>query len=263
MVSLGFLLLTAVANGAGTATGQVDPQATEIWNSVPVVVTPGAGSAPPSDAIILFDGSNHSAWEKGVGAADTYTDFAEFLQKLKKPGDPIAWDVKDGSMTVKPGSGYIKSKQAFGDVQLHVEWKSPNKLLKEGQDRGNSGIFLQGLYEVQVLDSYQHQTYSNGQAAAVYKQVSPLVNASLPPGQWQTYDIIFTAPVFGSTGNLVAPARVSVIHNGVLVQNNVSIWGPTTYRGVPLYRQHPAKLPLVLQDHNELVSFRNIWLREL
>jgi len=261
--SMLLLLVAGSAMGAGLAFDKIDPMATEIWEPVPAVVTPGDGGAPPSDAIVLFGGSDLSAWEKGVGASDTYADFGEFLQKIQKPGEPIEWNVKDGNMTVNPGTGYIKSKQAFGDVQLHVEWKSPTKPLKEGQNRGNSGIFFQGLYEVQVLDSYQHQTYVNGQAGAVYKQVGPLVNASLPPGEWQTYDIVFTAPVFGNDGRVVSPARVTVIHNGVLVQNNVSIWGPTTYRGVPNYRAHPSKLPLVLQDHNELVSYRNIWIREL
>ncbi len=262
-VAVVLMLLILMANAAEPAAEQIDPAATEDWSSVPVVVSPGVGGAPPSDAIILFDGSDLSAWETGAGASDTYARLSEFLQKLQQPGDPVEWDIKQGNLLVKPGSGYIKTKRTFADMQLHVEWKSPEKPLKEGQNRGNSGIFLQGLYEIQVLDSYQHQTYSNGQAGAVYKQTGPLVNASLPPGQWQTYDIIFTAPVFGSAGNLISPARVTVMHNGVLVQNNVSIWGPTTYRGLPVYREHPTALPLVLQDHNELVSYRNIWIREL
>ena len=263
IASIILLLVAGAVSAAGLAVDQMDPRVTELWSPVPGAVTPGDKGGPPSDATVLFDGVDISAWEKGVGAADTYADFGEFLQKLQKPGEPIEWDVKDGNMTVGAGTGYIKSKKTFGDVQLHVEWRSPAKPLKEGQNRGNSGIFLQGLYEVQVLDSYQHQTYSNGQAAAVYKQLPPLVNASLPPGEWQTYDIIFTAPVFGNEGDVVSPARLTVIHNGVLVQNNVSVWGPTTYRGLPAYRAHPAKLPLVLQDHNELVSYRNIWIREL
>ena len=263
LAAIALLLCAAAANGAQPDTTQINPKATETWEPVPQVVSPGMGGAPPSDAIVLFAGNDLSAWEKGVGASDTYADFGEFLQKLQKPGEPIQWNVDEGIMTVRPGAGYIKTKQAFGDAQLHIEWRSPTEPLKEGQNRGNSGVFFQGLYEVQVLDSYQHQTYSNGQAAAVYKQVPPLVNASLPPGEWQAYDIIFTAPIFGSGGSMVSPARVTVIHNGVLVQNNAAIWGPTTYRGIPIYRAHTEKLPLVLQDHNELVSFRNIWVREL
>ncbi len=219
-------------------------QVTEIWEPVPPVVTPGAGTAPPSDAIVLFDGTDLSSWQKSNG-------------------DPAPWEVKDGAFTVVPRSGGIQTKQSFGDIQLHIEWRSPEVVTGEGQNRGNSGVFPMGLYEIQILDSYENPTYINGMAASVYKQHIPMVNASRKPGEWQTYDIFFTAPRFNEQGRVTHPARVTVVHNGVLVQNNVEIWGKTENTGLPAYRMHPDKLPLSLQDHNELVSFRNIWVREL
>jgi hypothetical protein len=220
------------------------PEVTEVQEPVPAVVTPGDGTAPPSDAIVLFDGSDLSSW-------------------VNNKGEAAAWDVKDGAMTVVPGTGGIQTKQGFGDVQLHIEWRSPSVVKGEGQGRGNSGVFLMGRYEIQVLDSYENFTYPNGQAASVYKQHIPLVNATKKPGEWQTYDIIFTAPRFNEQGRVSHPARVTVIHNGVLVQNNIEIWGTTQYIGLPSYSRHEDRLPLGLQDHGDLVSFRNIWIREL
>lgn len=230
--------------GALWASEHVKPEETEVWEPEPAVVTPGQGNLPPSDAVVLFDGQNLDAWESVEGGA-------------------AAWVVANGAFTVKPGSGNIRSRQGFGDVQLHIEWRSPAVIEGEGQGRGNSGIFLQGLYEVQVLDSYQNRTYSNGQAASVYKQHIPLVNASRGPGEWQAYDIVFRAPRFAADGSLKRPAFVTVFHNGVLVQNHVKLRGPTVYIGEPTYDAHPDRLPLVLQDHSNPVSFRNIWLREL
>ncbi|GJM30537.1 MAG: endo-1,3-1,4-beta glucanase-related protein [Cyclobacteriaceae bacterium] len=221
------------------------PEETEVWEPEPEVVTPGTSAEqPPSDAIVLFDGTDLSQW---VG----------------KEGSPAAWKVENGAMTVVKGAGAIKTKQGFGSAQLHIEWRTPSEVVGESQGRGNSGIFLQDHYEVQVLDSYDNRTYSNGQAGSIYKQHMPLVNACRPPGAWQTYDIIYKAPEFDAQGNLVKPAFVTVIQNGVLVQNHVELKGPTQYIGQPKYEAHDDKLPLQLQDHGNPVSFRNIWIREL
>jgi len=174
-----------------------------------------------------------------------------------------AWTInKDGSMTVKPKTGGITTKRAFGDVQLHVEFRTPAVVKGEGQLRGNSGVFLQQKYEVQVLDNYDNRTYSNGQAGSIYKQYPPLVNACKGPGEWQTYDIIFKAPVFNADGQKVANGALTVLHNGVLVQNNSQLFGTTEYIGFPKNDAH-GKLPIMLQDHGDLVSYRNIWVREL
>ena len=222
-----------------------DPSLTELWNPVPKIVAPGKTSQDaPADAIVLFNGKDFSAWNG-------------------KGGKPVEWTIADGAMTVKGGSGEIISKQGFGDCQLHIEWRTPAVVKGEGQGRGNSGIFLMGKYELQVLDSYNNKTYSNGQAGSIYKQLIPLVNASKAPGEWQTYDIIFTAPKFAADGRLQAQARITVIHNGVLIQNNQAIWGGTEYIGIAEYKPHGMKEPLVLQDHGDAVSFRNIWIREL
>jgi hypothetical protein len=221
------------------------PEVTEVHEPVPPVVTPGQGMAPPSDAIVLFDGSNLNNWQSSRNGGDAQ------------------WTVQNRVMTVAPGTGDIQTRQGFGDVQLHIEWRTPEVVKGEGQGRGNSGVFFMGRYEIQVLDSYENHTYPNGQAASVYKQTIPLVNASRKPGEWQTYDIIFMAPRFNEQGRVTHPARVTVFHNGVLVQNNVGIWGDTQYIGLPTYTKHDDKLPLRLQDHGDLVSFRNIWLREL
>jgi hypothetical protein len=219
-------------------------EVTDVWEPVPPVITPGVGTAPPSDAIILFDGTSFDNW-------------------VNRDGNTVEWELKDGAMTVKPGTGDILTKQGFGDVQLHIEWRTPDVIKGEGQGRGNSGVFLMGRYEVQVLDNYNNPTYPNGQAGSVYKQHIPLVNACRPPGEWQTYDIIFKAPRFNEQGRVTHPATVTVIHNGVLVQNNVEIWGNTQFIGLPQYREHSMREPLRLQDHGDLVSFRNIWIREL
>jgi hypothetical protein len=217
---------------------------------VPPVIDPGTASTPdvpgraPSDATVLFDGKDLSKWSD-------------------KAGKPAKWKVENGYMEVVPETGYIFTRAAFGDCQLHVEFAEPTPPTGESQDRGNSGVFLMGLYEIQVLDSYQNKTYADGQAAAVYGQYPPLVNASRPPGEWQTYDIIFHGPRFTKDGKLLHPARVTVLHNGVLVQDNVLLTGPTANGKRPPYKLHPEKLPLSLQDHGDPVRFRNIWIREL
>ena len=213
----------------------------------PPKVTPAAQHlpvSPPSDAIVLFDGTDLSGWE----AVD---------------GSPTRWIVNEGNMEAVPGAGYIQSKMRFGDVQLHVEWAAPVPARGTGQGRGNSGVFLMGLYEVQVLDSYENETYADGQAAAVYGQYPPLINASRPPGEWQTYDILFRRPRFGAAGQMLSPARLTVVHNGILVQDNVELWGPTAWLQYMPYEAHPDRLPLQFQDHGNPVLFRNIWVRDL
>ena len=222
------------------------PKTTEVWFPVPPKVTPGAtAGAPPSDAIVLFDGKNLDAW------------------KSARNGGPAPWKIVNGEMVIAPGTGDINTKQKFGDVQLHIEWCAP-KLPPEkmNQDRGNSGVFLQDVYEIQVLDTFLNKTYVNGQAASIYKQYPPLVNASQPEETWQTYDIVFTAPRFDTDGSLLSAARVTLLHNGVLVQNNVALKGAMAYIGAPSYRPH-GDMPLRLQDHSHEVRFRNIWLRKL
>jgi hypothetical protein len=211
---------------------------------LPPVVTPGLGGNPPSDAIVLFDGSGLSHWEMGRG-------------------DPVKWKIVDGVLEVVKGTGTLKTRRSFGDCQLHVEWSAPGEVAGKGQGRGNSGVFLMGIYEVQVLDSYDNTTYADGQASAVYGQFPPLVNACRPPGEWQSYDIIFHGPRFDESGKLVRPARMTVLHNGVLVQDNVALTGPTEYKARPPYEAHPEKLPLTLQDHGNPVRYRNIWIRNI
>lgn len=222
-----------------------DPKLTEVWLPVPPKVTPGpVAGAPPSDAIVLFDGSNLDAWRSA------------------RSGD-AKWTVANGELIVAPGTGDIVTRAAFGDVQLHVEWLVPElPASKVDQDRGNSGIFLQDAYEVQVLDNFTNPTYVNGMVGSVYKQFAPLVNPARPAEQWQAYDIIWTAPRFASDGSLASPARVTVLLNGVLVQNNSVIQGATTYIGAPAYRPH-GDMPIRLQDHSHLVRYRNIWVRRL
>jgi hypothetical protein len=234
------LLGAAVACSAlvGSAVNQNQPAMTE-----PRIIDPGPVGGAPSDAIILFNGKDLSEWSS-------------------KNGGPAKWEVKDGIMTVTR-TGDIVSKQEFGDVQLHVEWATPAEVKGEGQGRGNSGVFLQSRYEVQVLDSYQNKTYFHGQAGGVYKQYPPLVNASRKPGEWQTYDIIFHAPVFDDAGNVTKRATMTVLHNGVLIQDNVQVQGTTTHEGDPKYTKHPPKAPIQLQDHGNPVRYRNIWARPL
>lgn len=222
----------------------------DMYRPRPAVIAPGTASTQqqpgraPTDAIVLFDGKDLSQWRMEDGSA-------------------AKWKVVDGAMEVAPGTGYLWTKQAFGDCQLHIEWTAPTPHGEEGQDRGNSGVFLMGLFEIQVLDSYDNVTYADGQAAAVYGQYPPLVNAMRPPGEWQSYDIIFHRPHFDSNGRLTIPARVTVLHNGVLVQDNVELTGPTSHHERPPYQPMLDKLPLALQDHGNPVRFRNIWVREL
>lgn len=236
------LITTDTASASGSDLHE-RARVTELWHPVPVKVTPGRASKPPSDAVILLGDQALSSW-------------------INRQGAPAGWQLENGVATVTPGSGDIFTIEHFTDVQLHVEWRAPEKVSGHSQGRGNSGIFLMDRYEVQVLDSYDNPTYSNGQAASIYKQHIPLVNASKAPGEWQSYDIVFMAPRFNDAGRLVKAAQVTVLHNGVLVQNNVSISGPTSYVGAPNYEAHgPA--PIRLQDHGNPVSYRNIWLRRL
>lgn len=223
---------------------------TELWEPVPRIVTPGSvSSSAPSDAVILFDGTTVKEWDK-------------------KGGGTPGWKIdEEGALTVVKGSGDIATKKKFNNFQLHIEWRSPAAIAGASQTRGNSGIFLMGSYELQVLDSYNNPTYVNGQAGSIYKQQIPLVNACKKPGEWQTYDVVFTAPVFTANGQIKTPARVTVIQNGVLVLNNAEIKGNTEWIGLPKYVKLEAKEPLVLQDHGKdggnPVSYRNIWIREL
>ncbi len=199
---------------------------------------------PPSDAVVLFDGSDLSGWRAADGSA-------------------AQWEIRDGSLAAVPGGGPLFTRAGFGDIQLHIEWSAPTPARGTGQGRGNSGVFLMGKYEIQVLDSHENTTYPDGQAAAVYGQYPPLVNASRAAGEWQAYDIVFRRPRFRTDGSVGEPARVTVFHNGVLVQDNSAIWGPTSWLQHLPYRSHPDRLPLSLQDHGNPVLYRNIWLREL
>jgi hypothetical protein len=210
----------------------------------PPKIDPGSPGGAPSDAIRLFDGKDLSKW-------------------VNDSNGPADWAVKGGVVTVR-GTNQMFTKQAFGDCQLHVEWAAPNPPKGKGQARGNSGIYLQSRYEVQVLDSVDNPTYFNGQAGAIYKQYAPLVNASRKPGEWQTYDIVFHAPRFADDGKVLSPARVTLLHNGVLVLDNVEVKGFTHNDNVPTrYEKHNLKEPLRLQNHHSAVRFRNIWIREL
>ena len=241
-----------VFNFANVSAAQVDTK----WKihdpdrPVPPVIDSGTASTqdspghPPSDAVVLFDGKDLSKW-------------------THKDGSAAKWKVENGYFEVVPKTGYIYTREAFGDCQLHLEFAEPTPPKGEDQDRGNSGVFLQGLYETQVLDSYQSKTYADGQAGAIYGQYPPLVNASRPPGQWQTYDIVFHGPRFAKDGKLLRPAHETVFHNGVLVQDNVELSGPTAHGERPPYKAQAEKLPLALQDHNHPVRYRNIWIREL
>lgn len=220
------------------------PELTEIWEPVPPVVTPGDDLVPPSDAIVLFNGTDFSAWEATKGNA-------------------MKWKLEDGAMTAVKKAGDIKTRQGFGDCQLHVEFRTPLKIKGESQGRGNSGIFLMDRYEVQILDCYENATYVNGMIGSIYKQHIPLVNACKKPGEWQTYDIIFSAPVFEANGKLIKPAYFTVFLNGIIVQNHVEVQGNTVWRGQPAYEKHSDREPIRLQDHDNPVSFRNIWIREL
>jgi hypothetical protein len=254
----GALLAVAVAPSfflpAAAQTPQGDPKATEQWAPVPPVVSPGASSgAPPSDAIVLFDGRNLDQWVN------------------TKDHAPAGWKVAHGVMTVVKSVGNIETKQRFKNYQLHLEWQIPKGITGEGQLRGNSGLFVASTgpgddgYEVQILDSWKNKTYVNGQAASIYKQSAPLVDAMRPPGEWQTYDVVWIAPVFETDGSLMTPAYVTVFHNGVLVQNHFQLTGETRYIGQPSYRPYD-RAAIKLQAHGDPsapISFRNIWIREL
>ncbi len=234
---------------------QTKAEQTEYYTPVPKIITPGANfAAPPSDAIILFDGKNLDEWVLEKDSAAT-----------KK------WTLADNVMTVDKTTGDLQTKRKFMDFQLHIEYRIPENITGTGQGRGNSGIFLAALpwgaggYELQVLDNYKNTTYVNGQVGSMYKQAVPLANACKKPGEWQTYDVVWTAPRFNDHGILVSPARVTVFHNGVLVQNNTTLLGDTPYIGQPAYRVHGAS-PIKLQSHgdkSEPISYKNIWLREL
>ncbi|MFZ0271876.1 MAG: DUF1080 domain-containing protein [Acidobacteriaceae bacterium] len=230
------------------------PEETEVWTPVPAVVTPGTtDAAPPSDAIVLFDGTNEDAW---VSAQDH---------------TPARWVVGDGVLTVAKGTGNIETKRSFKDYQLHIEWKIPSNITGSGQARGNSGVFLASLgpgdagYELQVLDAYNNATYVNGMAGSLYKQSIPLVNAARKPGEWQTYDVVWTAPTFNADGSLKTPAYATVFWNGVLVEDHFQLKGQTLYIGQPFYKAYD-RAPIKLQAHgdkSEPISFRNIWVREI
>lgn len=238
---------------------------TELYKEIPSV-TPAKGASAPSDAIVLFDGEDLSSWQKAQYGSPVNMDGFKAMITLLNPdykGEEAKWKIKNGEMIVAPGTGSIATKQSFGNVQFHIEWLAPKADGKSSQQYSNSGVIFMGLYEVQILNSYENKTYNNGQAASLYKQYIPLVNASLPPDSWQEYDIIFMAPEFSEKGMVVSPARVTVVHNGVLVQNNVALLGPTCFIGASYYVPHQEKLPLILQDHGDPVKFRNIWIREL
>lgn len=262
-ISFSFLLILSVSFAGLAQKGPepMKPGMTEFWEPVPEVVDPGpylGKVPPPSDAIVLFDGKDLSKW------------------KSKKGGGDARWKVNNGVFTVEKGTGDITTKQKFGDYQLHIEWRIPEDIQGSSQARGNSGVMLQDLsdelgigaywYEVQVLDSYNNPTYVNGQAASIYKQNPPMVNAMRKPGEWNVYDITYTAPRFNEDGSLFTPARVTVFHNNVLVQDNFEIRGHTAYIGHPKYHKAHGKAPITLQDHGDpskAISFQNIWLREL
>ena len=246
LLLLAALAATIVVNGA-------DAQPSSRWpihspdRPQPRVVKPPANQwtvAPPADAVVLFDGANLSKWKKDDDR-------------------PAAWKIENGYMEVVPGAGGIVTRDGFGDVQLHVEWAAPLPAEGESQERGNSGVFFMGRYELQVLDSYGNVTYADGHAAAVFGQFPPLVNASRPPGEWQTYDIVFHRPRFDAAGKVAEPARMTVLHNGILVQDNVVLSGPTAHQRRPPYEKHADRLPMSLQDHATRVRYRNIWLRDL
>jgi hypothetical protein len=242
------------AAGAPQSTAKPSPKDTEVWEPVPPVVTPGTtNSAPPSDAVILFDGSNLDQW---VSAKDK---------------SPAGWKVADGALTVVKSAGNIETKRSFKNYQLHLEWKIPTEITGSDQARGNSGLFLASTgqgdsgYELQILDSYNNKTYVNGQAGSIYKQGIPLANAMRKPGEWQTYDVVWTAPTFNTDGSVKTPAYVTAFHNGVLVQNHFELKGETLYIGKPEYKKYDTA-PIKLQAHGDPsppISYRNIWIREL
>jgi hypothetical protein len=247
-------LIAAAAILCAQEAAKPKPEDTEVWEPVPNVVTPGAtNGAPPSDAIVLFDGKNLDEWVS------------------VREKSPAKWTVADGVLTVSKTEGNIETKRAFKNYQLHIEWRIPENITGTGQARGNSGVFLASTgpgdagYELQVLDSYNNKTYVNGQAGSIYKQAIPLVNANRKPGEWQSYDIVWTAPTFNADGSLKTAAHVTVFFNGVLVENHFELKGETLYIGKPFYKAYTTA-PIKLQAHgdkSEPISFRNIWVREL
>jgi hypothetical protein len=255
---LSVLALALVATSAiagATQEGKPRPEDTEQWTPEPPVVKPAPAitARPPSDALVLFDGSSLGEW---ISTNDR---------------SPAKWLVRGGAMTVKKGTGNIETRRRFGSYQLHLEWRIPPGIKGSGQGRGNSGLFLASTgggdagYELQILDSFANKTYVNGQAGSVYKQYPPLANAMRPPGEWQSYDIAWTAPSFNADGSVRTPAYLTAFHNGVLIQNNVALQGETVYIGKPPYKAHGASA-IKLQDHgdpSQPISFRNIWIREL
>jgi hypothetical protein len=252
------IIASALIAGIGfaTANAQAKHEDTEFYTPVPKKVTPGKTiNAAPSDAVVLFDGKNLDSWVM----TDDRTQ-------------PAQWTVANGQLTVNKKAGNIETKQSFGNYQLHIEWQVPKNVTGIGQLRGNSGLFLASMgkgdlgYELQILDSYDNNTYTNGMAGSIYKQTTPLVNPSLKPGDWQTYDVIWTAPTFKADSTVNTPAKVTVLYNGVLVQNNFELKGPTQYVGEASYKKAHGPLPVKLQAHgdkSEPVSYRNIWIREL
>jgi hypothetical protein len=230
------IIVLALAGGFGAAFVK-EWKSGIVWPEPPVV-DPGSNGTPPSDAIVLFDGTNLDAWEGGE-----------------------TWEIKDGYAIAKAGD--ITTKESFGDIQLHLEWATPKKVKGEGQGRGNSGVYLMGSYEVQILDSYDNETYFDGQAGAIYKQTPPLVNACRPPGEWQTYDILWTAPRFAEDGTVKTPAAITVLQNGIVVQNHFELLGSTHWDEPPAYEKHGPTGPIKLQFHKNPVRFRNIWVRKI
>ena len=250
---LSFLLFIQVISAYAQETDAEKSKRTEVWSPVPKVVTPAKNSGrPPSDAVILFNGKNLNQWAS-----------------TKDSTKPAMWTISNDVLTVKKGTGNIETIQSFLDYQLHIEWRIPKNITGSGQARGNSGVFLaawgtgESGYEIQILDSYKNDTYVNGQAGSIYKQHIPLANANLPPGEWNVYDIAWTAPRFNDDGSVKSPGMVTAFLNGILVQNNVAIKGETRWIGAPEYKKH-GPLPIMLQDHGDpspAVSFRNIWVR--
>ena len=228
-----------------------NPESTEWYQPEPAKVKPGVGNLPPSDAIVLFDGTDLAKWESSKAPAER-----------GQRHEPASWKIVNGEMHIAPGTGGIQTKEYFGDCQLHIEFKSPPASNKSGQGAGNSGIFLQNTYELQVLDGDNNKTYVNGMVGSIYKQAAPLVDPYTKNGEWQVFDVYYKAPVFNGEGALLSPAMMTVVMNGVLIHNNYILKGHTPYTGLPRYTPH-GRLPLSLQDHGDEVAFRNIWIRNL
>jgi hypothetical protein len=254
-VAVAVLASAAAVVAQQQAAGKPRPEDTEVWKPEPKIVTPAATpGAAPSDAIVLFDGKNLDEW---VSTRDRNA--------------PAGWTVADGVITVNKKAGNIETRRTFRNYQLHIEWRVPEDIDYQGQSRGNSGLFLASTgpgdagYELQILDSFNNKTYVNGQAGSIYKQGIPLANAMRKPGEWQVYDVIWTAPTFNADGTVKSPARVTALHNGVLIQNNFELKGETVYIGTPAYKAFDGA-PIKLQSHGDPskpISFRNIWIREL